>query len=257
MSRGIGLSAISMDLFDSPEPKRQQDVITAEQHRLDYLKCNDPRLHYMEACNNHGETAPVTTGGTELRNTMNQEATLRRVTFESAEDLNHNKHNDLDLDNSSLKNDNQEDVDIHSDSGNAQKLQEKKDLTERKDQFSSVEDENKDAENHVHLSPDLMLNQNDSIGDANEKPLAGVETRFNRSTDSYTKENAFEKDNGTSLLPLDHPRSLKLAKTQQELLEQDSLDLMNCLDDFLEDLNMLRIKNAILMDRLIMAGASN
>lgn len=263
MSRGTGLGDISMDLFDSPIPKRQ-DGITAEQHRLDDLKCHDQRLHYMEAYNNHDEHALANTGVAGPRDVTNQEAALRRVTFECAEDLNHNKDDDVDLNNSSWKNDNQEDVDMHNDTGNVQELQEETDSIETKNQFSVVADENQNAENHEHLSPDLMLNLNSSIGDASQKPLAGEEARLNRSTDSDMKENDFEKDNEDSLT-VDHSQSLKLdcndrydvTKTQQELLEQDSLDMMNCLDDFLEDLNMLRIKNAILMDRMIMAGANH
>jgi hypothetical protein len=258
MPRGTGLGAISMDLFDSPVPKRQ-DVITAEQRRLDDLKCHNQRLHYMESYNNHGETTLITTGVAGQRDMMDQEATFRRVTFECAEDLNHSKREDLDWNNASWKNDNQEEVDVHSDATNDQELREKK------DQFTFVENENQDAEIHVHLSPDLMLNLNGSIGDTNEKSLTGEEARLHRSADSDMKENDFENDNAPSLLPVDHSQSLKLAsnvgydvaKTQQELLEQDSLDMMNDLDDFLEDLNMLRIKNAILMDRLIMAGANN
>lgn len=264
MSRGMGLGDISMDLFDSPFPKRQ-DGITAEQHRLDDLKCHDQRLHYMEDYNNHEEHALTNTGIAAPRDVMNQEAALRRVTFECAVDLNHSKDDDVDLNNSSLKNDNQEDVDMHNDTGNVQELQEKKDSIETKNQFSFVADEYKNAENHEHLSPDLMQNLNGSIGDANEKPLASEEARLDLSVDSGIKENAYEKENENSLVSVGHSQPLKLAsnvgydvaKTQQELLEQDSLDMMNSLDDFLEDLNMLRIKNAILMDRMVMAGANH
>ncbi|GFH48079.1 predicted protein [Chaetoceros tenuissimus] len=264
MSRGMGLGDISMDLFDSPVPKRQ-DGNTAEQHRLDDLKCHDQRLHYMEAYNNHDEHDIMNTGVAGQRDVMNQEAALRRVTFECAEDLNHSKDDDVDLNNSSWKNENQEDVDMHNYAGNVQEVKEKTDSTEKKNQFSVVEDEHQDAENHELLTPDLMLNLNRSIGDANEKPLASEEARLNLSVDSGIKENEYEKENEHSLVPVDHSPSLKLdcndrydvAKTQQELLEQDSLDMINCLDDFLEDLNMLRIKNAILMDRMIMVGANN